>query len=463
MPDSDIEGGQLRAGVVGLGDIGRGLADNLVGAGVPVSVYDIRDDATDPYRERAHIAASPGDLAERSDVVLVAVVNDDQVRSVLRGDDGVFAHAAPGTTVVIVSTISTATVTELHAEGSGRGVTIVDCGVSGGPSAAASGELVCMVGGTAEDVERVRPLLDVISCLVLHMGPHGAGLSAKLARNIVQYGSWLAAFEAQELAEAAGIDLQKLGQAIKESDKRIGGASTLMFRTTAAPWPADADAGLVGAMRAASLLAHKDLAAALALGDELGVALPLATLTDARCDEIFGVGGRDTVVSAGPASVGSRSPTPVPDRPQCRHQKGDGHDHVTGGAGMTAPDDKRKAGMAKMQEVYSFNIDPAEVPGPYAAMTVDHLFGTVWTREALDVRDRRMLTIGVLAVLGKSDLLDIQFSSALEREELTVEQLRELVVLLTHYIGWPLSTGMNQSAETVIARRAKAAGSPNAD
>jgi 4-carboxymuconolactone decarboxylase len=130
---------------------------------------------------------------------------------------------------------------------------------------------------------------------------------------------------------------------------------------------------------------------------------------------------------------------------------------------MTAPDDRRAAGMAKMQEVYSFNIDPAHVPGPYAAMTVDHLFGTVWTGEALDVRDRRMLTIGVLAALGKSDLLDIQFSCALEREELTVDQVRELVVHLTHYIGWPLSTGMNQAAEQVIARRAKASGEPKAD
>ena len=178
--------------------------------------------------------------------------------------------------MVIVSTISTTTVEEMHAEGTGHGVTIVDCGVSGGPSAAASGELVCMVGGSAEDVDRVRPVLDIISCLVLHMGPHGAGLAAKLARNLVTYGSWLAAFEAQQLAEAAGIDLLKLGQAIKESDKRIGGASTLMFRTTAAPWPPDADAGMVGAMRAGSLLAHKDLAAALALGQELGVASPLA-------------------------------------------------------------------------------------------------------------------------------------------------------------------------------------------
>ena len=89
-------------------------------------------------------------------------------------------------------------------------------------------------------------------------------------------------------------------------------------------------------------------------------------------------------------------------------------------------------------------------------MTVDHLFGTVWTSPELDVRDRRLMTIGVLAALDKTDLLDIQFDSALERGELTVDQLREIVVHLTHYIGWPLSTGVNQTAENVIARRAKA-------
>lgn len=124
---------------------------------------------------------------------------------------------------------------------------------------------------------------------------------------------------------------------------------------------------------------------------------------------------------------------------------------------MSTPDDARAAGIAKMQEVYGFSVDPDTIPGRYAAMTVDHLFGSVWTSDELDVRDRRLMTIGVLATLGKSDLLDIQFDCALERDELTVDQLREVIVHLTHYIGWPMSTGMNQTAETVIARRAKAA------
>jgi len=278
------------AGVIGLGDIGRGLASSLLQAGVRLSVCDVREEATAPYREGAHVAATPSELAARSDVVLVAVFDDAQVRTVLGEPDGVFAGAAPGTVVVVVSTIPTTTVLELRAEGARHGVTVVDCGVSGGPDAAAAGELVCMIGGSAEEVDRVRPVLDVISCLVLHMGPPGAGLAAKLARNLITYGSWLAAFEAQELAEAAGIDLLKLGEATRESDKRIGGASRLMFRTTAHPWPDDADAGLVGAMRAGADVASKDLATILALGAQLGVALPLAELAERRCDRVFGFG-----------------------------------------------------------------------------------------------------------------------------------------------------------------------------
>jgi 4-carboxymuconolactone decarboxylase len=127
---------------------------------------------------------------------------------------------------------------------------------------------------------------------------------------------------------------------------------------------------------------------------------------------------------------------------------------------MSEEADTRAAGIAKMQEVYGFSVDPDTLPGRYVEMTVDHLFGTVWTSDELDVRDRRLMTIGVLAALGKSDLLDIQFDCALERGELTVEQLREVVVHLTHYIGWPMSTGVNQSAENVIARRAKAIKAP---
>ena len=286
---SESESRVPSAGVIGLGEIGGGIAGNLMKAGVTLSVCDVREEATAPYRDGAHVAASPRDLAERCDVVIVAVLNDAQVRAVLEGGDGVFAAARDGSTVVVVSTISTPTVTDLRTAGAAHGVTVIDCGVSGGTQGAADGELVCMVGGTEGEVDRVRPLLDVFSRLVLHMGPPGTGLSAKLARNVVQYGSWLAAQEAQELAEAAGVDLLKLGEAIRVSDQVIGGSARLILRPTAEPWPGDTDANLLAFLRDKALMAHKDLDAARALGDEYGVPMPLAALTDARCERIFGL------------------------------------------------------------------------------------------------------------------------------------------------------------------------------
>jgi 4-carboxymuconolactone decarboxylase len=115
-----------------------------------------------------------------------------------------------------------------------------------------------------------------------------------------------------------------------------------------------------------------------------------------------------------------------------------------------------------MQEVYGFTVDPASLPGRYIDITVDHLFGTVWTDDSVDVRDRRLLTIGVLAAQDKPELLEIQFDAALERGELTVEQVREVVVHLTHYVGWPISTGINGAAEAIIRRRDEATARPDA-
>ncbi len=420
--------------VIGLGDIGSGVATALLEAGVDVTACDVREEALERFRDGARVTtSSPAEAARHSEVLLVAVVDDAQVRSVVGGTDGVLAAGIPGRTVVVLSTVAITTVAELAALAAPRDVSVVDCGVSGGPAAAATGELVCMVGGTDEAFARVRPVLDVLGTLVLHMGPLGAGLSAKLARNVVQYGSWLAAYEAQVLAEAAGIRLPLLAQAIRESDKRIGGASTLMFRETARPLtPEDpADAGLVGPMGAASRLAHKDLQAALALGRSVGVELALTALTDHLCRRIFGFEG-------GP------------------------EDGITGDAGLGAAGEDtrtpRARGIAKMQEVYGFTVDPDALPGDYAAFTVDHLFGTVWTRPDLGVGQRRLLTIGALAALGQPELLEIQFRSALERGELDVAQVREVVLHLTHYVGWPLSTSMNGAAERVIARFEEKAG-----
>src|SRR6202034_2149544 len=114
--------------------------------------------------------------------------------AVLSGPDGGLAAAGPDTICMVVSTISAPCVQAIGAEAAALGVAVLDCGVTGGPAAAASGDLVCMVGGDPAVIERAGPVFDAISSLAVPMGPFGTGLAAKLARNLITYGSWLAAY-----------------------------------------------------------------------------------------------------------------------------------------------------------------------------------------------------------------------------------------------------------------------------
>ncbi len=277
-------------GVIGLGAIGAGVAGGMARAGLELVVNDVMPAATEPFAASAVVAGSPAQVGERCDVVVVAVVDDDQLNDVILGPGGALATMHEGATVVVVSTVSIATVRALADACGARGVAVVDCGVTGGPAAAGAGELVSMVGGEAEIIDRIRPVLDAYSSSVVHMGPLGAGLQAKLARNVVQYGAWLAAYEGQLLAEAAGVELSKLAAVIKASEPRTGGTTALMFRDTVAPFEHDADVRIVTAMRNGQKLAQKDVGAALELAAELGVEMPMAQLLAEKSKAIFGIG-----------------------------------------------------------------------------------------------------------------------------------------------------------------------------
>jgi 3-hydroxyisobutyrate dehydrogenase len=272
---------------VGLGDIGRGLASAVAAAGLPLAVLDVRTEATEPFADRGRICTTPAEIGRLSEVLLVSVVTDEQVLSVV---EGALPAMPPGSAVVVVSTVKLETVEQVADLAARAGVGVVDCGVSGGPVAAAEGVLVSMVGGDDGAVERARPAIEAFSSVVVRMGPLGSGQRAKLARNLIQYGSWYAAHEGMRLAEAAGIPLTKLAKVVRESDAHIGGASRLMFRSTTAPFTAEDDAGIVAAMAAGAALAHKDLAAALDLAGQLGIDLPLAGLTASHVDDVFGLG-----------------------------------------------------------------------------------------------------------------------------------------------------------------------------
>jgi 4-carboxymuconolactone decarboxylase len=121
-------------------------------------------------------------------------------------------------------------------------------------------------------------------------------------------------------------------------------------------------------------------------------------------------------------------------------------------------DDRRQRGLAMMSQVYGWEVQDG--PGDFFAMTVDHLFAEVWTRPGLTVRDRRLLLIGLLTGQGMHDVAELQIDAALGNGELDADQLREVVIFLTHYAGWPSGARLSMQAEKLIGARARAAGRP---
>jgi 4-carboxymuconolactone decarboxylase len=118
-------------------------------------------------------------------------------------------------------------------------------------------------------------------------------------------------------------------------------------------------------------------------------------------------------------------------------------------------DELRKKGLDKMNEVYGWEMP--DMPGDYFALTADHLFGTIWTRPGLSMRDKRIMTLTAVTALGIQDLAEVQVNAALHNEEFTVEELKEMAIFLTHYLGFPLGSKLDGVVTKVAGQRRKAA------
>jgi len=263
-------------GFIGLGAIGSPIARHLLAWPGGLVVCDVSPEATAPFVEAGATAvASPREVGERCAVVSVMVRDDEQVREVITGVDGIAAGASAGTVIAIHSTIRAETAEQLAAELADTGIEVIDAPVSGSVVGAVEGTLAVMVGGDETALERCREPFECWSGLIVHVGPVGAGTRAKLARNLLQFVTFAAAGEAQRLAEAAGISLRRLGRIVRHSDGITGGPSSVFLRPTAAPMAPDDP--LMGPLSHAVVLGEKDLALALEMGRELGVDLPMAT------------------------------------------------------------------------------------------------------------------------------------------------------------------------------------------
>ncbi|NBQ43083.1 MAG: NAD(P)-dependent oxidoreductase [Mycobacteriaceae bacterium] len=249
-----------RLGYVGLGSMGAPMAMRLTGWPGGLVVFDVRDEAMEPFDTAGATAA--GALAEvaTADVISVTVLDDEQVREVV----GELArHAAPDTVIAVHSTISDTTAVDLADRYASNAIHVVDAPAPPLTGAAAKGELATMVGAVRGIYERIKPVFTRWASLVIHAGEPGAGTRMKLARNMLTFSSFAAVCESMRLAEAAG-----------HSDALTGGPGAIMVRDNThelepGHWLYDAFTHTRG-------LGEKDLRLALALGDALGVELPLA-------------------------------------------------------------------------------------------------------------------------------------------------------------------------------------------
>jgi 3-hydroxyisobutyrate dehydrogenase-like beta-hydroxyacid dehydrogenase len=277
-----------RAGVIGLGNIGGGVARSLVRSGRPTTVFDVSAAALEGFKGKAEIAASPADLAASCDVVLVAVVSAEQVEQVLFGDGGITSSGKSRPAVCVQSTISVQRLLDFHERGAARGIAVLDSAVTGGSIGAEAGKLVSLVGASDADFERVRPVLEDFNSLVLHMGPPGSGIRAKVTRNILSYFQLAGAYEASRLAAAAGVDVERLVEAMRVSDQQTGGIGSNLLNMSNGTYHGDTPAARKRS-RGTATLAHKDLSAAIELARELGLELPVAEHIESMADLIFGV------------------------------------------------------------------------------------------------------------------------------------------------------------------------------
>ena len=128
---------------------------------------------------------------------------------------------------------------------------------------------------------------------------------------------------------------------------------------------------------------------------------------------------------------------------------------------MSDSKERRARGAKIFGEVYKgiLSADPEKPTGDaFFDLMIENLFGEVWTREALPVRDRRLLTMGLIAALGEPDTFEIQCTAALNNEELTIEQIREIIIHFTQYIGYPRTTTIRNASEKAIHNWQKAQG-----
>ncbi len=263
-------------GVIGLGNMGLGMAATLVGKGFTVIGFDISETRRAPA-EAAGISFTTtlSEILSAADAIVCSLPLARDVEQVLTTDGDLLERRDRKVVVIDTSTSDPATTRRLAARLAVAGHALLDAPVSGGPSGAAQGTLTMMVGGAAEDFALAEPVLSALSAKAIHVGPSGAGNVAKLVNNMLVAAHLVAMGEAMRLSEAAGLSVQEAIAVVNTASGRSA-VSEVMFPRWVLPNTFDSgfSAGLM----------RKDVRLALELAAETGVRLPLC----AHAGEIWG-------------------------------------------------------------------------------------------------------------------------------------------------------------------------------
>jgi 3-hydroxyisobutyrate dehydrogenase len=261
----------MKVAFIGMGTMGAAMALNILKAGHEVTVHNRTREREEPVAKAgARRSVSPGEAARNAEIVITCVSDTPDAEAVILGANGVIHGASAGAIVVDMSTISPSATRLIGAELATKGIRMLDAPVSGGSEGAQKGTLTIMVGGDAADVADAMPVLSTMGKSITHVGPGGAGQMTKAINQVIISGVYLAVAEGMTLGLKAGLDMEKVVQALAGG---AAGSWVLNFRSSNMiknEYP------LGFRVR----LHRKDVAIAMEAARELGVFLPTTALVE---------------------------------------------------------------------------------------------------------------------------------------------------------------------------------------
>jgi 3-hydroxyisobutyrate dehydrogenase len=260
----------MQIAVAGTGKMGAAMARRLMASGHAVTVWNRTAARAQPLLdEGATWAASPAALAASADIVLTMLIDEAALDEVYLGADGLLSGPVAGRLFIDMSTVSPAKPQQIGARVQAAGASFLECPVGGSVGPAKEGRLLGFVGGTAEDLARARPVLELLCRRIEHVGPLGAGATMKLTINLPLMVYWQTLSEALSLVQPLGLDPARVVDILADTS---GGPNMLKVRGAAI---AQALSGQAGPVSVDVATMRKDMRAMLAQGAELGARLPL--------------------------------------------------------------------------------------------------------------------------------------------------------------------------------------------